>query len=315
MTDDIMVSIRMLTYNHEKYVEKAIKSVLMQQVDFNYELVIGDDASTDNTAEIIRKYSKEYPDIIKAVIRTKNVGASENSYQIRKMCKGKFVAILEGDDYWTDENKLQKQVDFLLDNPNYFSVAHRHEIVDQNENKIGISLEGMTEDQSFDKSQAFEYGPRLFHPNSLVHYNIFKTDEPINLFFKEANKLGSHSLLVYFLAAQSNIFVFEKPMSVWRKVINKETSNYTSFSRYNPLPVARNNVEKYVNYRNFFEEEYDFDFKIRSNYLRYLLALIKSKQRIREKMKALKKINKQMKQSDFFFLPQTFFKMVANRLK
>ncbi|MCF6185625.1 MAG: glycosyltransferase, partial [Bacteroidales bacterium] len=117
------VSILMLTYNHEKFIAQAIESVLMQKVSFNYELIIGDDCSQDNTQKIIREYQKKHPDIIKPVLRTKNIGANNNFVDIFKKATGKYIALLEGDDYWTDPNKLQKQVDFLEANPEYGIVS------------------------------------------------------------------------------------------------------------------------------------------------------------------------------------------------
>lgn len=117
--DNIMVSVYMLTYNHVKYVEQAIKSVLMQKVNFAYELLIGDDASTDGTAEIVKKYAKMYPDIIKAYCRKQNIGAMKNGISIRSKCKGKYIATLEGDDFWNIDNKLQMQIDFLENHSDY----------------------------------------------------------------------------------------------------------------------------------------------------------------------------------------------------
>lgn len=110
------VSICMVTYNHEKYIAQAIESVLMQQTDFQYELVIGEDCSTDGTREIVRRYAEQNPDRIRAFLRPHNLGAlgrGNNGVTTLKECKGQYVALLEGDDYWTDPLKLQKQVGFL----------------------------------------------------------------------------------------------------------------------------------------------------------------------------------------------------------
>jgi len=113
------VSVLMLTYNHEKYIAQAIESVLMQQVNFDYELIIGDDCSFDNTQNIIREAQIKYPNIITPILKKQNIGANENYVDIFFRAKGKYIANLEGDDYWTDPYKLQKQVDFLEANPDY----------------------------------------------------------------------------------------------------------------------------------------------------------------------------------------------------
>lgn len=124
----------MVTYNHDKYIKKAIDSILMQKANFKYELVIGEDASTDNTAGIIKKYQDKHPDIIKARFNSPNLGAISNSIKTLSECSGKYIAMCEGDDYWTDENKLQIQYDFLENNPKYGLVSHRYAIV-----KAGIN--------------------------------------------------------------------------------------------------------------------------------------------------------------------------------
>jgi len=114
-----IVSVLMLTYNHEKYVETAIKSILCQKTNFCFELLIGEDCSTDNTRQIVIEYGNKNPDIIRTFLSVKNVGAIENEKKLMEMAQGKYIAFCEGDDYWTDEHKLQKQVDFLESNPDY----------------------------------------------------------------------------------------------------------------------------------------------------------------------------------------------------
>ncbi|MCM4154711.1 glycosyltransferase [Gramella sp. AN32] len=115
---DVTVSVFMLTYNQEKFIAQAIESVLMQKLDFAFELVIGEDASTDKTPEICKKYERKYPEIVKLKSHRENIGLIENFIQTYKRCKGKYVAILDGDDYWTDPYKLIKQVGFMEENPN-----------------------------------------------------------------------------------------------------------------------------------------------------------------------------------------------------
>ena len=118
MNDEIVVSICCITYNHGKFINQALDSFLMQKTNFKYEVIIYDDASTDNTAEIIRQYEEKYPEIIKPIY------AKENQYSKGKQtfeftfekAKGKYIALCEGDDYWTDENKLQIQVDYMEKN-------------------------------------------------------------------------------------------------------------------------------------------------------------------------------------------------------
>ena len=128
-----MVAVYMITYNHENYIEKAVRTVMMQNTDFSYKLYIGDDCSSDKTSEICQKLKNEFPDKIHLVINEKNLGATKNAGIIYNLCfnnGAKYVAMLEGDDYWTDPLKLQKQVDFLEANEDFAICFHNVEEVD-----------------------------------------------------------------------------------------------------------------------------------------------------------------------------------------
>ena len=132
VSDNIMVSVIMITYNHERFIREAIDSILMQKTNFDFEILIGDDASTDGTGKIVQEYADRFPNKIHAVIRSTNIGATKNSYDILCRAKGKYLASCEGDDYWTDEYKLQKQVDVLEKNPQYVACVHPIGLVDVN---------------------------------------------------------------------------------------------------------------------------------------------------------------------------------------
>lgn len=126
MENNIEVSIICVTYNQEKYIERAIDSFLMQKTNFNYEIVIHDDASTDCTQHIIKKYEVKYPNLVRTIIEEKNIHSQGKSVFEHSLLdiKGKYIAMCDGDDFWIDENKLQKQYDALEKNPNCFSCVH-----------------------------------------------------------------------------------------------------------------------------------------------------------------------------------------------
>lgn len=111
------LSVLMITYNHEKFIAQALDSVLMQEVNFDYEIVIGEDFSTDTTREIVIRYQKKYPEKIRLLLPEKNLGMIKNFVATFKACKGEYIALLEGDDYWTAPDKLQIQVDYLDKHP------------------------------------------------------------------------------------------------------------------------------------------------------------------------------------------------------
>lgn len=123
------VSVFMITYNHEKYIAEALDSILMQKTDFDFDIVIGEDCSTDATRRIVLEYSRKYPDKIKLLLHNVNVGFISNLMYVLEACTGKYVAMCEGDDYWTDPFKLQKQVDFLEANKEYILATHGYRMV------------------------------------------------------------------------------------------------------------------------------------------------------------------------------------------
>jgi glycosyltransferase involved in cell wall biosynthesis len=127
MTTEPLVEVVIVTYNHKDYIAQALDSVLMQQTSFNYKIVVGDDCSTDGTINILKEYEKKFPDKIKVIYQEKNLGPYHPDRNIVVMlnnAEAKYVALLDGDDYWTDPLKLQKQVDFLEINPGFTMCFH-----------------------------------------------------------------------------------------------------------------------------------------------------------------------------------------------
>lgn len=114
-----MVSVKMITYNHAPYIGRAIESVVTQEFDFPFELVIGEDCSSDGARDIVLEYQRKYPHIIRIITSQENVGAVKNSWRTEKACRGKYIAWCEGDDYWHHPQKLGKQVAFLEENEDY----------------------------------------------------------------------------------------------------------------------------------------------------------------------------------------------------
>lgn len=118
------ISICITTYNLEKYIVDCLESVLTQETKFNYEIIISDDCSTDNTIDILKKYQQKHPRKIKILTNTKNLKYSKNYLKALSHCQGRYIAILDGDDYWTNTNKLQKQIEYLENNTDCNLVHH-----------------------------------------------------------------------------------------------------------------------------------------------------------------------------------------------
>lgn len=131
--NDILVSVICTAYNHKKYIKQCLDSLVMQKADFNFEIIIYDDCSTDGTREIIQEYADKYPNLIRTILPKCNIAQTEGFCKVNQMIfekiKGKYHATCDGDDYWIDENKLQKQVDFLETHPDYSICFHPVKVV------------------------------------------------------------------------------------------------------------------------------------------------------------------------------------------
>ena len=135
-TTNIKVSVCVVTYNHEKYLAEALDSILMQEVDYPIEIEIGEDRCTDKTLAICKEYEKKYPGIIRLHVNEKNLGYNWNFYRTMERCRGEYVAVLDGDDLWTDPQKLKKQIDFL-DNHAKYSICFSKYYVCDKDSKLG----------------------------------------------------------------------------------------------------------------------------------------------------------------------------------
>ncbi len=166
--EHIMVSIRCLVYNHEPFLRQCLDGFVMQKTTFPFEAIVHDDASTDGSADIIREYAAKYPDIIKPILQTENQFSKKKGIVNRVLdahTRGKYAAICEGDDYWTDPLKLQKQVEFMEAHPEYSICYHKVQIVNSDTNEV----KGEFPDWLPDKPATFE----LCH---LEERNIIQTN-------------------------------------------------------------------------------------------------------------------------------------------
>ena len=176
--EKLMVSAIILTYKHEKYIKKAIESILIQDTDFEYELIIADDCSPDNTkkivTDIIEKHPKAYR--IKYFTQKKNIGMLANGNFSLNKAEGKYIAFCEGDDYWIDSLKLKKQVNFLEENPGFSCCAHNSIIKYENATNSNLQQTMLSTQQSYHQAQSnLEYGPPSYH-TAKSNYEIARTD-------------------------------------------------------------------------------------------------------------------------------------------
>ena len=148
--ENICVSVFLLTFNQEQFIGQTIQSILAQEAHFRYQLVIGEDCSTDNTRKICEQYAEEYAEKIKLLPSEKNYGLIQNFIRTYKECDGKYVAICDGDDYWIDPYKLQKQVNFLEENPDFSVVFTGFNFLFPNNEMIKKDYSGIKKVSAFE---------------------------------------------------------------------------------------------------------------------------------------------------------------------
>ncbi len=131
-----LVTVRTITYKHPSYITACIEGVLMQKTSFPFEYIIGEDCSTDGTIEKIMDYAEHYPEKIRVITADYNTGGFVNAQRCNRLSRGRYIALCEGDDYWTDPYKLQKQVDFLESHSEYGIVYTDYDIFEEDSNRI-----------------------------------------------------------------------------------------------------------------------------------------------------------------------------------
>lgn len=221
-----MVSVIVLTYNHEDYIAQALDSILMQKTSFPYEILVGDDSSTDKTLEIVEEYRKKYPGVIHIVKHKKNVGASRNAYDTMSESKGKYLASCEGDDFWTDSKKLQLQVDFLEANKDYIACTHPVVFVDKNGEVLPQQhIEWVSTKERFSLSD-FKGICLPGHVVSMVRRNLFLDDtfDPTIIYEAEYHIADRTQALLWL--AKGDFYQIDRKMACHRTV--KHGKNLTS---------------------------------------------------------------------------------------
>ncbi|MGQ0739701.1 MAG: glycosyltransferase family 2 protein [Bacteroidota bacterium] len=204
------VSVCMIAYNHQEFIAQAIESILAQKTSFPFEIVIGDDNSKDDTGRICESYASKFPDKIKYYQREKNLGMMPNFIETLYACDGKYIAICEGDDYWTDEHKLQEQADFLEAVHDYSFCCHHHFVLAKNK----LAAAGKEFEKNVRTVTTEEY---LLHPFFHTTSYFFRNSampRPFPDWYKKV--LAGDHFLVLFLSVSGKMGCLNKRMSVFR---------------------------------------------------------------------------------------------------
>jgi RimJ/RimL family protein N-acetyltransferase/glycosyltransferase involved in cell wall biosynthesis len=205
------VSVFVMTYNHDKFIAEALDGMVMQQTNFDIDIVLGDDFSTDNTRKIILEYAIKNPGKFKLLFYPKNISAAVNQIWVLKNCSGKYIALCEGDDFWTDPYKLQKQVDFLEANEEYVICFHRvYELHDGKSPELSC-LNVSEKEESYTITDLAR--GNFIHTPSVVFRNGLIKEFP--WWFKDS-PVGDY--LLYMLNAKSGrLKYFPQPMATYRR--------------------------------------------------------------------------------------------------
>ena len=206
------VSCHIITYNQIDYISKCIDSVLMQKTNFSIEIIIGDDNSTDGTRELLLEYANEYPDLIKLNLRElrgTGLPGKQNFLTTLEMCSGEYIAMLEGDDYWTDPFKLQKQVDFLEANPDYVLCFHQVTILKPDGTVVEDFITKVPE--NYETIETLARFGNYIHTPSVVYRNII----PTLPFEFEVTPIGDYFIYMM-LAEHGKVKYMKEKMATYR---------------------------------------------------------------------------------------------------
>lgn len=215
-TEKIKVSVIVITYNQHKYIKKALDSILEQKTTFDFEVLVGDDASTDGTDKYVIAASKN-PRVI-PVLRKENIGPVNNMLDLQKRACGEFIAYLDGDDYWCDENKLQIQVQALEKSPEFIACVHRCHVVDINGNFYHNQTLPWIVNKPIFTIYDFKGIVLPGHLSTLMHRNFFDK----NSFTEYGSLMLSHPIigdrsLYLYLLSKTAIIGLPQTMSCYRK--------------------------------------------------------------------------------------------------
>jgi glycosyltransferase involved in cell wall biosynthesis len=275
---DVVLSVLVITYNHEPYIAKALDSILAQNTKFGFVVKVFDDCSSDKTGEIIRSYSEKYPEKIKAFISEANLGAKANIIKAFLEIEGKYFCVLEGDDYWCDNDKIELQLEALENNDTLIGCGHNTNLMRNG----AISEEPILKPDQYKTGQLFNIldvieGRFYSHTSAIIYRK--PAPEILAKFLKIKNvtvKLGDFFTLMFF-AQYGNLFYIDRVMSVYR--INSNGI----WSKLDELKQREMNIEMNLVYKKFLDKKYspvidgssyygikDFINLIKSSHLGYL---------------------------------------------
>jgi len=241
MADRIKLSVLVRTYNHDRFIDKAISSVLLQDTNFEYEIVVGDDCSTDKTREHLNRIKSSNPEKVRLILHEEQVGPRNNLDITLQACNGEYIALLDGDDYWTSRDKLQKQVAFLDNNSFSPMSCHNCMLVYENPKFVSKPLNIVLKDSFLSVEQLIEFSP------ALSSTTVFRRSAALHVKDLPHILLRDKAFAVALAHRHGPIGYYSDVMSAWRihggGVLN---------SKYK-LPAIERRINSHNNQIDFYE--------------------------------------------------------------
>lgn len=257
-TDNVLVTVLLITYNHKEYIERALDSILAQKTDFKYKILICDDCSNDGNVDICKDYATKYSDIIDFTPRQKNLGVVNNIYDGISKIESKYFATIEGDDYWCNENKLQKQVNALEINLDCSFCGHNTFLMDNfglNTPIFNNKDHNIVNKYTFPNRFNFKNYVKV-HPSS----RLYRTG-CLNLStLKMKDSVVWDSSSFWYFLSKGNLYYLDETMSVY---------HYTEKGIYSG---SNSKQQKTMAVKNIFNINYEFDFKYNFVFYKLLFA-------------------------------------------
>lgn len=211
-----LVSVLIIAHNQRKYISEAVNSVLSQQGDVDYEILIGDDCSTDGTTDILEEFRSRFPDKIKLFVREKNIGASKNLYLLLAAASGKYVATLEGDDYWCDKYKLISQVEFMETHPQFIGCCGDCTLIGEDGR---LSGDGFLPWISYNRKFTFKSFKGIFLPgqtSTMMYRNIFSEYPELRNMYEVHPQISDRTIVMLY-SMKGNFYRLSRILGCYRK--------------------------------------------------------------------------------------------------
>lgn len=244
-----LVSVCLITYNHEHFIEQSLQGVLAQETDFEFEIVVGEDRSLDDTRSIIDRYAKDSPGVFRLIYREANLGLKHNFVNTLSECRGKYIAVISGDDLWTDRSKLQNQVDFLEQNPDYVLIGNNAVAIEPDSSDGPRIINGRSQSYDFSTSDLMTYNPCI--ASQVVFRNNLVTEFPPVYFESTGEDRRLYLLLSRFGKCRFDISVTGAYRIHPASITQRRSNNYQG-----RVSLRREQVQNARRWNEYFDFEF-----------------------------------------------------------